>query len=104
MKKGEFAGLEVDEKSGFIHLSTAAQCPTTAALYYKDQKDLLLVEYSSEQLGKQLRWDPVAERNNDEFPHYYDGPLPVKAPGVTRVLDLALGADGKHVFPSGFGK
>jgi uncharacterized protein (DUF952 family) len=89
---GTFEGSPIDTRDGFIHFSTAAQAPETAARHFRDEKDLLLVAVST--TGLDLRWEP--SRGGDLFPHVYGG-LPLSA--VRWVKPLPLGADGHHMFP-----
>jgi len=50
-----------------------------------------------------LAWEPAPDRNNDEFPHYYGGPLPTSGSAVTRVLGpLHLDDDGAPQLPAEF--
>jgi uncharacterized protein (DUF952 family) len=70
---GSFDGSAVDVRDGFIHFSTAAQVPATAAKHFRDVKDLLLVAVDAAALGDALRWEP--SRGGDLFPHLY-GTLP----------------------------
>ncbi len=95
---GRFTGAPVDVADGFIHFSTAAQVPETAARHFAGQRDLLLVAVEAEALGAALRFEP--SRGGDLFPHLY-GDLPLAA--VRSVAELALGADGRHVFPKEIG-
>jgi uncharacterized protein (DUF952 family) len=93
---GRFAGAPVDERDGFIHLSTAAQVRETARLHFARAAGLLLVALSTDALERlDLRWEP--SRGGDLFPHLY-GDLPLSA--VVWVRPLPLGADGQHVFPA----
>ena len=57
-------------------------------------KGLVLVKIDGETLGDALKWE--VSRNGALFPHLY-GTL--KPDNVEFVVDLPLGADGKHVFP-----
>lgn len=91
---GKFEGSAADLADGFIHFSTEAQAPETAAKHFAGQHDLLLVEVDSAALGTALRWEP--SRGGALFPHLY-GPLPLSA--VRRVGPLRLGPHGAHVFP-----
>ena len=91
---GVFAGAAIDLEDGYIHFSTAAQAPETAARYFARQGDLVLVAVDADALGDGLRWEP--SRGGDLFPHLY-GPLRLDA--VRWVRPLPLGADGRHVFP-----
>ncbi len=91
---GRFDGAPVDRADGFIHFSTAAQAPETAAKHFAGQDDLLLIAVDAEALGEALRYEP--SRGGALFPHLY-GPLPLSA--VRHVAALPAGPDGVHVFP-----
>ena len=91
---GRFDGAPVDRADGFIHFSTAAQAPETAAKHFSGQDDLLLIAVDAEALGQALRYEP--SRGGALFPHLY-GPLPLSA--VRHVAKLPVGSDGIHVFP-----
>lgn len=91
---GFFAGSAVDRRDGFIHFSTAAQTPDTAAKHFAGQNDLLLVSVDAARLGDGLKWEP--SRGGALFPHLY-GTLELAT--VTAVAPLPLGPDGRHLFP-----
>ena len=91
---GVFAGAAIDLADGYIHFSTAAQAPETAARHFAGQGELVLVAVAAEALGDSLCWEP--SRGGDLFPHLY-GPLRLDA--VRWVRPLPLGLDGRHVFP-----
>lgn len=93
VEKGVFTGSPVDLTDGFIHFSTAAQAPATAARHFAGATDLVLVAVAV--AGLDLKWEP--SRGGELFPHLYD-PLPLDA--VRWVTPLPLGADGAHVFPA----
>jgi uncharacterized protein (DUF952 family) len=93
-RAGVFAGAAIDLEDGYIHFSTAAQAPETAARHFARQGDLVLVAVDADALGGGLRWEP--SRGGDLFPHLY-GPLRLDA--VRWVRPLPLGPDGRHVFP-----
>jgi len=90
---GHFFGAAVDRQDGYIHFSTAAQAPETAAKWFAGRDDLVLVAVEAEALGRELRWEP--SRGGALFPHLY-GPLPLALVAWTRPLPLR--ADGRHVF------
>jgi uncharacterized protein (DUF952 family) len=92
---GTFTGSAVDARDGFIHFSTAAQVPETAARHFAGQPDLLLVAVDAAALGDALRWE--VSRGGALFPHLY-GPLPLSA--VRRVSEVGLDDAGQHVFPA----
>jgi len=86
---GVYEGSEVDRADGFIHFSTAAQAPETAAKHFRGQADLVVLELDAEELGARLKWEP--SRGGALFPHLY-GPL--DASRVRKVTDAPLDADG----------
>ena len=67
----------------------ADQLSGTLAKYFRDQPDLLLIGFSSADLGGALKWE--ASRGGALFPHYY-GALPVTLALWQR--PLRLGPDG----------
>lgn len=92
-RAGTFHGSAHDLRDGFIHFSTAAQVPETAAKHYAGQAELLLLHVSVSALAAPLRWE--TSRNGELFPHLY-GALPVSA--VHGVEAVPLGDDGVHRF------
>jgi uncharacterized protein (DUF952 family) len=94
---GVFCGAKIDVKDGFIHFSAANQVVETVAKHFSGQDDLLLIEVDAGRFGEALRWE--ASRGGDLFPHLY-GDMPLDS--VLSVVELPLGADGAHVFPSSF--
>ncbi len=90
---GTFHGSAHDLRDGFIHFSSAAQVPETAAKHYAGQANLLLLHVSVTALAAPLRWE--ISRNGELFPHLY-GTLPVSA--VHRVEAVPLSNDGMHRF------
>lgn len=93
-RQGVYRGSADDARDGYIHFSTAAQVPATAAKYFAGQQALFLVAVDADALGDALRWEPA--RGGDLFPHLY-GELDVGA--VLSVADMALRADGSHSIP-----
>ena len=92
--QGRFAGAPVDLADGYIHFSTAAQAAETAAKHFSGQDGLVLVAVDAGRLGEALKWEP--SRGGALFPHLY-APLDLSA--VAWVEPLALGTDGRHIFP-----
>ncbi|MDE0797664.1 MAG: DUF952 domain-containing protein [Alphaproteobacteria bacterium] len=91
---GVYNGSRIDEKSGFIHFSTAEQAVETASKHFFGIHGLVLIKIDSESLGDALKWEK--SRNDALFPHLY-GPL---QPGNAEwAADLPIGDDGTHVFP-----
>ena len=86
---GRFEGSAVDLQDGYIHLSAHDQAQETAAKYFKDQADLVLLGVEAEGLGAALKWE--ASRGGALFPHLY---RPLLAGEVLTENDLVLDADG----------
>ena len=92
---GQTLGAPIDLADGYIHFSTPAQAPETAAQHFADQSDLVLVAVDPDKLGAALRWEP--SRGGALFPHLY------RALALAEVVwdkSLPLGATG-HIFPEG---
>ena len=69
-KKKIFNGNELDLNSGFIHLSKKEQLKETLSQYFKNEKNLVIAEFKTENLNDFLRWE--VSRNNKVFPHFYN--------------------------------
>lgn len=92
---GETRGAPVDLVDGYIHFSTAAQVAETAAKWFSEESDLVLVAFEADRLGPALKWEPA--RNGQLFPHLY---RPLQLSEVVWDKSLPLGATG-HIFPEG---
>lgn len=92
---GESRGAPVDLADGYIHFSTPAQAPETAAKHFAGQEDLMLVAVETERLGEALRWK--VSRGGAEFPHLY---REMRLSDVVWAQPLPL-TDGGHDFPAG---
>ncbi len=86
-------GAPVDLADGFIHFSTAAQAPETAAKHFAGVADLVLAVCEAEAMGPELKWE--VSRGGALFPHLY---RPLALTEVVQVHDLPLGPAG-HIFP-----
>lgn len=68
------------QEEGFIHCSTRAQLPRTAAFLYGSHEgpdDLVVLVIAPERLGVPVRYE-APEPGGEEFPHIY-GPIPAAA-------------------------
>jgi len=88
---------------GFIHCSTIVQTVETANLFYKGQKDLLILSISTHFLESPLVYEAPAGMPEDEnrvgkFPHIY-GHLNLNA--VIKVTPFSPNEDGKFELPTG---
>jgi uncharacterized protein (DUF952 family) len=83
---------------GFIHLSTQEQTLATAARYYAEASDLVLVWVDEDLLTHELRWEapPDPARSHERYPHLY-GPLDFME--VIDVRPFTRNDHGDFVFP-----
>ena len=88
-----------DERDGFVHLSTADTMLETANLYFEPAEAPLIVEVLTRQLGAALRWEEVASRGGERFPHLYAPGIPYHA--ITAYIALEVHADGVGGFTLG---
>ena len=93
--RGETLGAPVDLTDGYIHFSASPQLAETAAKWFADQSDLVLLAVEADNLGDDLRWEP--SRGGALFPHLY---RPLRLTDVIWDKSLPLGASG-HIFPEG---
>ncbi|HZH28772.1 MAG TPA: DUF952 domain-containing protein [Azospirillaceae bacterium] len=93
---GVYDGSSQDRADGFIHFSTRSQLAGSAAKHRAGQAGLVLLTVDAGLLGPKVKWE-LAPSRGQLFPHVYGG-LPVTA--VLRVDALALGPDGRHLFPA----
>ena len=76
----------LDQRDGYIHLSTLSQALTTARLFFPHASDLLLLQLNAASLWPQLRWEAVEARGGERFPHYYQPHIPLSC--VTQITEL----------------
>ena len=62
----------LDEKDGFIHLSTAKQIPGTASLIYAQANSLSLLKIPLDRIEEATKWE---ETGSGYFPHLYRAEL-----------------------------
>ena len=82
---------KLDEKDGFVHLSTASQLSATIELYFSKEDKVVLLQLEHSQIQNSLQYEvpaPPANRKGT-FPHYY-GELDIKA--VAKAWNLDRGA------------
>ncbi|MBE2248221.1 MAG: DUF952 domain-containing protein [Myxococcus sp.] len=73
---------------GFIHLSTSAQWPLTAARFFKGQSALLLLEVDAAAVASQVRFEAA---DGDSFPHLY---APLSPSAVRAARPFRVDAQG----------
>ena len=72
-KASGFITTELDSNDGFIHLSNAAQLPTTLALYFSDHEEVILLLPELRQVQDKLIYEPVdpKSKRSGKFGHLY---------------------------------
>jgi uncharacterized protein (DUF952 family) len=90
---GATLGSAADLADGFIHFSTPAQAPATAAKHFAGERRLWLVACDEAALGDALKWEP--SRGGALFPHLY---RPLKRADVLWAKPLRRDGDA-HRFP-----
>lgn len=90
---GATLGSPRDAADGFVHFSTGAQTPQTAARHFAGVAGLWLLAVEAAQLGAALAWEP--SRGGDLFPHLY---APLRRADVLRASRVPL-IGGAHQLP-----
>ena len=72
-KASGFITTELDSNDGFIHLSNAAQLPTTLALYFSDHEEVILLLPELTQVEDKLIYEAVDSKSKRSgmFGHLY---------------------------------
>ncbi|ETW79007.1 hypothetical protein HETIRDRAFT_324453 [Heterobasidion irregulare TC 32-1] len=89
---------DLDQSSGFIHLSTATQVPGTLKFFFKDVSRVYVLRIVYDKVEDKIRWeDPQAQvcgarGGEGVFPHLYNG-LRLGKDEVERVETLEKGDD-----------
>ena len=76
-----FIGSALDQRDGFIHLSSREQVAATIAAHFANRPDLVILAIDAGVLEHAVRWE--VSRSGALFPHLY-GKLPLSA--VVRTL------------------
>jgi uncharacterized protein (DUF952 family) len=86
----------VDEKDGYVHLSTREQVTETARLHFAGAEGVRLLRFAVADLPP-LTWEP--SRGGQKFPHLY---APLEVSLAEAVWHLMRGADGSLRFPEDY--
>jgi uncharacterized protein (DUF952 family) len=72
-QKSGLIEVEIDQKDGFIHLSTARQLPGTLSLYFADSDSLFLLKLDQSQIKDALVFEApsAGSGRGGLFPHLY---------------------------------
>ena len=89
-ESGDYHGSAHDRADGFLHFSTASQLAETLRRYYAGRDDLMLVAVDPKALGRALKWEYSASRDED-FPHLY---APLSCDAMKWARPLIRKADG----------
>lgn len=92
---GQFDGMPIDARDGYMHFSTAFQLAETLRLHFAGQSDLVLLAVRTDDLGERLVWEP--SRGGELFPHLYGGPLALAS--VVWEAPISVAADGSCTLP-----
>ncbi len=68
-RDGSFHGSPDDLRDGYIHISTPAEVPATAAKWFAGEVGLMALTLDADTLGEALKWEPA--RGGILFPHLY---------------------------------
>lgn len=81
----------IDEKDGFVHLSTAAQLAATLSFFFEDYETLLLLELKKNEFKEALVFEvPLPEdHRSGPFPHLYSE---LKVSQISKVWEIKRGA------------
>ncbi|MEO9863835.1 MAG: DUF952 domain-containing protein [Yoonia sp.] len=93
VKNGETPGAPIDVADGFVHFSGADTVAKTAALYFADETDLVLVAVEADGM-RDLKWE--ASRGGALFPHLF---RKLTLDDVVWHKPLPI-IDGVHQFPA----
>jgi uncharacterized protein (DUF952 family) len=66
----KFQLTELDEQSGFIHLSTGRQIPYTCNSFFCSVETLYIIKFAYDKLKANMKWEP-APGGEELFPHLY---------------------------------
>tara|TARA_B100001057_G_scaffold93247_1_gene89606 strand:+ start:740 stop:1216 length:477 start_codon:yes stop_codon:yes gene_type:complete len=72
-KKNGKVITELDQNDGFVHLSTSNQLGLTLSLYFKDHKNVVLLQINTQMLKDKLIFEEPISKNDRTglFPHIY---------------------------------
>ncbi len=62
---------ELDQRSGFIHLSTGPQIPHTGHRFFSFAETLYILKFPYDKIKENIKWE-LAPGGEDVFPHLYN--------------------------------
>ncbi len=81
---------EIDERDGYMHLSTRDQALETARIHFAGATDLLALEISLGEIDGQLKFE-LAPKRGEKFPHLYGA---LRTEHIRRAIKLVSCGDG----------
>jgi len=81
---------DIDEKDGYVHLSTRDQVIATANIHFKGAADLLALEIPLAVIEDRVKFE-LAPKRGEAFPHLYDR---LRARDVCAAIALIQSAGG----------
>ena len=61
---------DLDQKDGFIHLSSASQLNVTLALYFSQEEQVVLLQIKESEIAKDLTYE-ISGKRGGQFAHLY---------------------------------
>jgi uncharacterized protein (DUF952 family) len=95
LNAGTFAGAPIDQKDGYVHLSTEAQLAETLDLHFAGQSGLVIAAIDLSALGTAVRWE--RSRRGLLFPHLY---APLTRAAVTAWCAVERDSNGGVSLPT----
>lgn len=80
-----FKGNTADINDGFIHLCTEEQLDGVLERYYQGQKNLYMLSFDIQELGKGLVFEPSTR--GELFPHLYHDHLKLNTVKNTKIIN-----------------
>lgn len=91
---GEFTGVPLDTKDGYIHFSTKETLAETLAVHFRGQRDLVVFAVDENKMPN-LKWEEA--RGGKLFPHAY-GTFPFS--DIVHKAEVHVGEDGLCSLPT----
>ncbi len=89
-ERGVAPTRDIDERDGYIHLSTRAQVIDTANLHFAGVTDLWALEIPLAGVAGQVKFE-LAPKRGEKFPHLYGA---LRREHVARAVRIVDGDDG----------